>query len=383
VSYRRRTSMSYAGRRRWSPPRYGLCPRCERELMEKLKKKGLKPPKLKPDLKREPPEWTEIRPPPRSSGGSKETEEKETEGSPPPSPRSGGSKKKEKKTGPLDVTPEDVEKARSGSSEINEEFEKAQRIKVDKTTPKFKPVIGAGPASNYRDQTFIRGMRTALKDWKAGYVETPQKSGSRLKVKQYVKTKGRYPFVKRTRKSAKGRKILFVADFSGSVKPFQEEYKKALVSALEVLDSIGVKTALFGFGGERSGVQNFFFKIKKFEDPKWTVNHASKVAALEADGFTPTAEAYEGLEKYIRMHRPDLVVTLTDGDPDSRAATKRMVKQLKRYTRMVAFGIGESREDAKDMEERLKLMEYDKTFAISTGEMSKLPKKLVDLIAPT
>ena len=364
MSYRRRTSMSYASRRRWSPPRYGLCPRCERELMEKLKKKGLKPPKkLKlPNLEREPPEWTEIRPPPRS-GSKKE--------------------RKEKKTGPLNVTPEDVEKARSGSSEIDEEFEKAQRIKVDKTTPKFKPVIGAGPASNYRDQAFIRGMRTAMKDWRAGYVETPQKSGSRLKVKQYVKTKGRYPFVKRIRKSAKGRKILFVADFSGSVRPFQEEYKKALVSALEVLDSIGVKTALFGFGGERSGVQNFFFKIKKFEDPKWTVNHASKVAALEADGFTPTAEAYEGLEKYVRMHRPDLVVTLTDGDPDSRAATKRMVKQLKRYTRMVAFGIGETREDAEDMERKLRYLEYDKTFAISTGEMNKLPKKLVDLIAPT
>jgi len=35
------------------------------------------------------------------------------------------------------------------------------------------------------------------------------------------------------------------------------------------------------------------------------------------------------------------------------------------------------------MEYKLKGMGYDKTFAISTGEMNKLPKKLVDLIAPT
>ena len=214
-------------------------------------------------------------------------------------------------------------------------------------------------------------------------MEKPQKYGSILKVKQYIKTKGKYPYITRIKKSAKGRKILFVADFSGSVHSFQEHYKKALVSALEVLDSIGVKTALFGFGGEPSGGDYFFFKIKKFEEPKWTVNHAAKVAALQGYGGTPTDRAYRGLEKYIKEHRPDVVVTLTDGFPDSFSGTEEMVKRLKKYTKMVAFGIAGSEEEAERMEAKLKFFGYNKAFTITTDQMSRLPKKLVDLIAPT
>lgn len=419
MSYRRRTSMSYMLWRKWNPPRYGLCPKCERELMEELKKKGIKPPLREPP-KGEPPEWTEIKPRGRSGGsgsggqkgqqkgqgkdkdeeiqqggkderrgegkGKEGQDEKGKAGKPGEEKRGGkgrgrgAGKGGKEESGPLDVSPEDIEKARKGSEDVNEEFEKAQQIKVDKTTPMFKPIIGAGPASSYRDQAFIQKMRTAMKDWKTGYVETPQKYGTKLKVKQYIKTKGKYPFVTRIRKSAKGRKILFVADFSGSVEPFQEQYKKALVSALEVLDSIGVKTALFGFGGEPG--PKFFFKIKKFEDPKWTLNHASKVAALQGSGLTPTAEAYMGLENYIKMHRPDMVVTLTDGEPNREEATKQMIKRLRRYTKMVAFGIGDPT-NVHLMEHKLKALGYDKTFAVSTSQMSKLPKKLVDLMAPT
>ena len=272
-----------------------------------------------------------------------------------------------------------------GSEDVNEEFEKAQQIKVDKTTPMFQPLVGAGPASSYRDQGFISKMRAEMKEWRVGYVEKAGKHGARLKVKEYIRSRGKRPFVTRTRKSAKGRKILFVADFSGSVSSFQEHYKKAIVSALEVLDSVGVKTALFGFGGEMgdSSFNNFFFKVKKFEDPKWTMNHTSKVAVLQASGGTPTSQAYRGLENYIKMHRPDLTVTLTDGEPNNPSSTAYMIKHLKRYTRMVAFGIGPDRETAKSMEDLLKDFGYNKVFAVSAGEMNKLPKKLVDLIAPT
>jgi len=416
--------MSYMLRRKWNPPRYGLCPKCEHELREKLKKKGIKPPAPSSGElpKGEPPEWTEIKPrggsgSSSSGGGQKapqkrrgKSEDEEKKGKPQQEGEEGGEKgegqkqeqrkgsesgkgkgrggatekgrAREEESGPLDVSPEDIEKAREGSEDVNEEFEKAQQIKVDTTTPMFKPIIGAGPASSYRDQSFIQKMKTAMKDWRAGYVEKPQKYGTKLKVKQYVKTKTKYPYVSRRKKSARGRKVLFVADFSGSVEPFQEHYKKALVSALEVLDNIGVKTALFGFGGE-SSTSDFFFKIKKFEDHKWTQNHASKVAALQGFGGTPTAAAYSGLEKYIKSHRPDIVVTLTDGEPDSERATEYMVEKLRRYTKMVAFGIGDSPDKARAMEKKLKSLGYDKTFAVSTEQMSKLPKKLVNLMAPT
>jgi uncharacterized protein with von Willebrand factor type A (vWA) domain len=394
VPYRRRARLSYAVlRRKWNPPRHGLCPRCEHELIEKMKGQGIKPPELpRPE---EPPEWTEIRPPKGGKPGrgegkkeeqkeQRERDEAKREGKPAePKPKPKPKPKPEREEGPLEFSPEDIEKAREGTEEVKKEFQKAQQIKTDKTTPMFKPVIGVGAASGYRDQNFISKMRTAMKEWKVGYAEKTGKYGARLKVKEYIKSRGKRPFVTRIRKTARGRKILVVADFSGSITPFQEHYKKALVSALEVMDSVGVKTALFGFGGEKGGDAQFF-KIKKFEDPRWTVNHSSKVAILVGAGNTPTATAYRGLEKYVRMHRPDLTITLTDGEPtDGEAATEHMVKQLKRYTRMVAFGIGEYRDSARAMENTLKGFGYDKVFAVSTQEMNRLPKKLVDLIAPT
>jgi uncharacterized protein with von Willebrand factor type A (vWA) domain len=371
VPYRRRARLSYAVlRRKWNPPKHGLCPKCEHELIEKMKKAGIKPPKTKPP-EGEPPEWVEIRPRGGKGGGSRGQQEQRKED------------RGKKDQGPLDVSPEDIEKAREGTEEVKKEFQKAQQIKEDKTTPMFKPVIGVGAASGYRDQNFISKMRTAMKEWKVGYAEKTGKHGARLKVKEYIRSRGKRPFVTRIRKTARGRKILVVADFSGSIAPFQEHYKKALVSALEVMDSVGVKTALFGFGGEK-GRDAQFFKIKKFEDPRWTVNHSSKVAVLVGAGLTPTSTAYRGLEKYIKMHRPDLTITLTDGEPtDGKAATEHIVKRLKRYTRMVAFGIGEDRESAKQMENALKAFGYDKVFAVSTQEMNRLPKNLVDLIAPT
>jgi uncharacterized protein with von Willebrand factor type A (vWA) domain len=397
MPYRRRAHLIYAVlRRKWNPPRYGLCPKCEHERIEKMKEKGIKPPKMpRPE---DPPEWTEIRPPKRGKPGrgeGKKEEQKEEQrgraekeeerqrGERKGEERADAGRGKGEEEDPLGFSPEDIEKAREGTEEVKKEFKKAQQIKTDKTTPMFKPVIGVGAASGYRDQNFISKMRTAMKEWKVGYAEKTGKYGARLKVKEYIKSRGKRPFLTRIRKTAKGRKIFVVADFSGSITPFQEHYKKALVSALEVMDSVGVKTALFGFGGER-GTSRFFFKIKKFEDPRWTMNHASKVAVLVGAGSTPTATAYSGIEKYVRMHRPDITITLTDGEPtDGKAATEHMVKRLKRYTRMVAFGIGEYRDSAKQMENTLKGFGYDKVFAVSTQEMNNLPKKLVDLIAPT
>lgn len=310
---------------------------------------------------------------------------------------------------PPPASPEEVEQARKGADNVNNEFDQANKTTVDLDTAEFEPVASAADPMIYRDQKFISEMNTALKDWKTGYKSTAGPSGSKFKVKEYIRSKGEEPFITREQKSAKGRKILVIGDFSGSVAPFEDEYKKAIVSSMEILDGIGSKTAFFAFGGQTGDGTSYpgggfdarasFFKVKKFEEAKWLQSHSAKTSALTNAGGTPMAKAYEKIASYIKTHRPDVTITLTDGVPDdSRGVynkvggrvqlvgieapeTQAKVNELKRYTKMVAFGIGGTLEGAAEITKRLKTIGYSKTFGVAS--VREVPKKLVGMIAPT
>ena len=215
----------------------------------------------------------------------------------------------------------------------------------------------------YRDSQFMSEMNSALSDWRSGYVEKIGKKGARLDVREYIRSRGKQPFITRLKRSAKGRKILVIADFSGSMQSQQEEYKTALINGLEVLDSIGSKIALFGFGAEQRGKQqNMFFKVKKFEEPQWNLAHSSKVASLLATyPNTPLGGIYHSLQRYIKMHRPHVTLTVTDGVPfmDPKKADEQ-IAELKKHTRMVAFGMRTDSETAQRMEKGLKDRSIDR-----------------------
>ena len=278
------------------------------------------------------------------------------------------------------VSPEDVEGAKEGADDVNEEFKNAEKVQTDQDTPFFEPVVAATDPSVFRDLGFISEMNTALRDWRTGFMTKHGASGSKLSVKEYIRTKGEEPFISRIQQSAAGRKILLVADFSGSICTMQDSYKRAIVSTMEVLDGIGSQTALFSFGGQTGDPEAKFLRVKKFEEPKWLPVHAARASALEAAGGTPTDKAYAGLADYIRKHKPDVTLTLTDGSPDDEASTINQIRSLKPNTRMVAFGIGENLEGAKNITEQLNKFGYAKVFGVYG--ISGLPNKVVNLIAP-
>ena len=298
---------------------------------------------------------------------------------------------------PPPVTPEDVEAAKKGASNVASEFDQANRVTPDLETSDFEPVVAAADPQLYRDQKFISDMNTALKDWRTGFKTHTGAAGSKFKVKEYIKSKGEAPFVTRIQQSAKGRKILVIGDFSGSVGPFEDDYKKAIVSSMEVLDGIGSKTAFFAFGGQRgeevmvqlggpngpsyNNGRSSFFKIKKFEEPRWLQVHSAKTSALINAGSTPTAETYERLKSYIKKHRPDVTLTLTDGGPDNSQGTISAISELKHHTKMVAFGIGGDLRSSEHLTQKLKEFGYTQVFGVSS--VSEIPKKLVGMIAPT
>ncbi len=294
-------------------------------------------------------------------------------------------KKKKRKDGqkiePEQIIIEEIEAAKKGTAQVQEEFKKTQKVDIDPALATLIPIASAVPPESFRDQRFINRMHTSLRSWRLGRREVLGESGSRLSIPDYIKDKEK-PFVTRIKTSAKGRKILIVTDFSGSMKPNEDQYKRALVSSMEVLDSIGSNLAFFGFGGEQGRGGAFFFRVKRFEEPRWTTNHSAKVAALEANyPSTPTSHAYNALEDYVRRHRPDVTITVTDGGPDNHKATKDAVKRLKKHTRMVAYGIGANAKEAKRMEALLKGFDYHRVFAVD--DVQKIPNKMVKLIAPT
>jgi uncharacterized protein with von Willebrand factor type A (vWA) domain len=278
------------------------------------------------------------------------------------------------------VSPEDVEGAKEGADDVNEEFKNAEKVQTDQDTPFFEPVVAATDPTVFRDLGFISEMNTALRDWRTGFMTKHGASGSKLSVKEYIRTKGEEPFISRVQQSAAGRKILLIADFSGSICTMQDSYKRAIVSTMEVLDGIGSQTALFSFGGQTGDPEAKFLRVKKFEEPKWLPVHAARASALEAAGGTPTDKAYAGLAEYIRKHKPDVTLTLTDGSPDDEASTINQIRSLKPNTRMVAFGIGENLEGAKNISEQLNKFGYAKVFGVYG--ISGLPNKVVNLIAP-
>ena len=283
------------------------------------------------------------------------------------------------KTKPTEVTEEDVEAAKKGTAEVMGEYEKIQKEeKIDPTIMDWAPVASQGPLQEYKDARFIAAMNTYLQMWREGYKEFTGKSGSRFSVKEYIKHKDE-PFITRLKKSVKGKKILILADFSGSMAPKEEEYKKAIISSLTVLDSIGCNLAFFTFGGDPA-LGDGFFVVKTFEQPKLTNTHLAKIAALEASyGCTPTDAAYAKLLKYVQKHNPDVFVTITDGMPDHHYDTEMMVKRLKPHTRMVAYGIAKPAY-VPEMAAKLKEFGYHDSFAVSN--VYEIPPKLVNLIVP-
>ena len=282
---------------------------------------------------------------------------------------------------------EDVEAAIKGTEDSRSEFDSIQRGGNEPSELKgmFSPLSDLAPVGPYLDSKFKKDMNKRLKTWRTGLSRKHETSGHALDVGAYINTKGHKkpkPFVRYNRRNVKGKKYLFVLDFSGSTSRVQNDYKKAIINTMEALDTIGAKVAVFGFGtfetaGMRTGGG---FKVKTFEEGPWRGVHASKLAGVSSGGGTPTGPTYARLEKYIKKNRPQYTITLTDGSADSPDAVEVMNKKLKRHTKMVAFGIAGSEQYADTMKGYFDNVNYRKSFTVT--DVKDIPKKLVDMIAP-
>ncbi|MFB5606586.1 MAG: vWA domain-containing protein [Candidatus Nitrosomaritimum yanchengensis] len=235
------------------------------------------------------------------------------------------------------------------------------------------------PATNNVDETkiydlnLINSLKTKFKEWKSGWKEQHLKSGDEFDEEQYVE--GNEPFFTDVKKSIKT-KIVILLDHSSSIASDAIEYKKATLALCEVLSFLKVRFAVFAFSTENRSVVCWQIKA---DNVKWNTVSAKRLAQVVANGSTPLAEVYGKMFPVLQSKRPDIFLTLTDGEPSDPNAVRNMIKSLKGLgIKMVALGLGPNTIRATTIAENLRHLGYERTLAVS--RLNDIPSKVIGVL---
>ncbi len=223
------------------------------------------------------------------------------------------------------------------------------------------------------DMNLINRLKIKFKEWKYGWKEQHQRSGDELDEENYIE--GHEPFFTDIKKSIKT-KIVILLDHSSSIASDALEYKKATLALCEVLAFLKVKFAVYAFSTQNRSV--VCWSIKK-DNVKWNNITAKRLAQIVANGSTPLAEVYDKMFPMLQSKRPDIFLTLTDGEPSDPNAVRNMTKSFKRLgINMVALGLGPNTIRATTIANNLKHLGYEKTVAVS--RLNDIPSKVISIL---
>ena len=223
------------------------------------------------------------------------------------------------------------------------------------------------------DLGLVNGLKTKFKEWRTGLKEQHQKSGDEFDEENYLE--GNYPFYSDIKKSIKT-KIVILLDHSSSISSDAVEYKKATLALCEVLAYLKVKFAVYAFSTENRSVVCWSIKP---DNVKWNSVSAKKLAKIVANGSTPLAEVYDKMFPVLQSKRPNIFLTLTDGEPSDPDAVRNMTKSLKGLgIKMVAMGLGQNTVRATTIANNLLHLGYEKTMAVS--RLRDIPNKVINLL---
>ncbi len=223
------------------------------------------------------------------------------------------------------------------------------------------------------DMGLINGLKMKFKEWKSGWKEQHMRSGEEFDEESYIE--GHEPFFTDIKKSIKT-KIVILLDHSSSIASDALEYKKATLALCEVLSYLKVKFAVYAFSTQDRAV--ICWSIKP-DNIKWNSVTAKRLAQVVANGSTPLAEVYDKMFPILQSKRPDIFLTLTDGEPSDPDAVRNTTKALKRLgISMVALGLGPNTIRATTIANNLKHLGYEKTMAVS--RLKDIPSKVIRIL---
>ncbi len=223
------------------------------------------------------------------------------------------------------------------------------------------------------DMSLINGLKMKFKEWKTGWSEHHLSSGDEFDEENYIE--GNKPFFTDIKKSIKT-KIVILLDHSSSIASDAIEYKKATLALCEVLAFLKVKFAVYAFSTENRSM--ICWSIKP-ENVKWNSITAKRLAHIVANGSTPLAEVYDKMFSILQSGRPDIFLTLTDGEPSDPDAVRNMTKSFKNLgISMVALGLGPNTIRATTIANNLRHLGYEKTMAVS--RLKDIPNKVISIL---
>ncbi|MGN6350811.1 MAG: VWA domain-containing protein [Candidatus Nitrosocosmicus sp.] len=227
------------------------------------------------------------------------------------------------------------------------------------------------------DYNLINKVKTALKEWKSGWKENYDDQGEELEVENYIERHQKV-FIN-DKKVSINIKISILLDLSSSIEDNEIEYKKAAVALCEGLEYLGIKFSVYAFNTESRSIKCWIIKP---QGVRWGSIYAKRLMKVKPLGGTPLAEVYGILQPTISSFKPDIFVTLTDGEPSDMNAVRKTVLAYKRYgIKMIAIGLGSDVNDAVGIGHNLKYLDYEKALSLSKKRLQDLPKKVLGLLA--
>ena len=223
------------------------------------------------------------------------------------------------------------------------------------------------------DISLINSLKTKFKDWKSGWKEHHLRTGEEFDEENYIE--GNEPFFTDVKKSIKT-KIVILLDHSSSIASDALAYKKATLALCEVLAYLNVKFAVYAFNTQNREV--ICWQIKP-DNVKWNTMAAKRLAQIVANGSTPLAEVYGTMFPALQSKRPNIFLTLTDGEPSDPNAVRNMTKSLKGLgIKMVAIGLGPNPIRATTIAVNLRHLGYERTLAVS--RLKDIPGKVIGVL---
>jgi len=165
-------------------------------------------------------------------------------------------------------------------------------------------------------------------------------------------------------------------DHSSSIASDALAYKKATLALCEVLAYLKVKFAVYAFSTQNREVVCWQIKT---DNVKWNILASKRLAQIVANGSTPLAEVYGKMFPILQSKRPNIFLTLTDGEPSDPNAVRNMTKSLKGLgIKMVAIGLGPNPIRATTIAINLRHLGYERTLAVS--RLNDIPGKVIGVL---
>ena len=226
------------------------------------------------------------------------------------------------------------------------------------------------------DADLINNLKSKFKEWRSGWKEQHVFAGEEFDEETYIE--GHKPFITDRKISIKT-KIVILLDHSSSIAGQEIQYKKTTLALCEVLEYLKVKFSVYAFNTEQKQVTCWLIKS---ESLKWNNICAKRLAQIKANGSTPLAEVYHLLLNPLKSKKPDIFLTLTDGEPSDPDAVRSIMRDFKSLgIKMVAIGVAPDTGDAIVIANNLRRLGYERTLAVS--RLSDIPKRVLNVLGNT